>query len=680
MRCSVLLSLLVLFSPLTAEDVTQVDQLEVDRFASDEEYAEDLPEAQPWGQARVDDDDDVIYLDDDKRIVAEQLIQELDEISSKLDDGDKRTIGASQAITSTDLANVDTLLFNAGLTPRNKPKIRNVGKLSSLDSLFERSDSQSDPISERVPLLVPGMTKKNVEDIKTELKQMLFSTEYADKKVRRQGDRRRPFGRFQNRRPQQRQRPSPFLTAPNPSQFLPATQGSQPAAAAAGRPLLLQQSESNIAQRQPISEFRPQPTDFRLPESPFRQQILGNQRPFNQPSQPIRPSEEEFRPALLGGPTRHPATSSHPPHEPNFRIQTQQSPPPSPQFQPPGSRPPTARPSGPAQSPPPRGNPPDISAADFSALGNFEADNHDPAAAVAQSTNNPDCNLYTEGICLDVRNYPSDIISNYLSRHKPALATMLAEVRSQSADDLVEGISADEENKYSFSHYYGNRRQDENSHAHRDFAQEGGFLCPSDVRYARPQLAQTSRGVWKYIINMGEHTQTIRMERCLKPDSSCSYVSPHYKSHCVQVYNYHRLLSFEESRGMHVDIYKIPVGCNCHVQGYAFSYPPLDGSKATSSILPPATRTNGSNRLQGDNRKSSATSRNENVEPPPFQPDSIRNFKSFLDRQFDGQFTAGGNRRSDNFQTAVRQRKPDLKKKKTNYDYHPIIDFFNDRP
>ena len=42
-----------------------------------------------------------------------------------------------------------------------------------------------------------------------------------------------------------------------------------------------------------------------------------------------------------------------------------------------------------------------------------------------------------------------------------------------------------------------------------------------------------------------------------KPDSSCSYVSPHYKSHCVQVYNYHRLLSFEESRGMHVDIYKV---------------------------------------------------------------------------------------------------------------------------
>lgn len=124
---------------------------------------------------------------------------------------------------------------------------------------------------------------------------------------------------------------------------------------------------------------------------------------------------------------------------------------------------------------------------------------------------------------------------------------------------------------------------------------------------------------------------------------------------------------------------QIPVGCNCHVQGYAFLYPPLDGSKTTTGILPPATRTDGSNRLQGDNRKSSAGAFDENAERPPFQPDSIGSFKSFLDRQFDGQFTANGNRRSDNYQTPVRQRKTTLKKK-TNYDYHPIIDFFNDRP
>ena len=182
MRPSVLLSLLVLFSPLAAENVTRADELQVDRVGGDEECAEGLPEAQPWFQAKADDDD-VIYLDDDKRIVAQQLIQELDEISSKLDEDDGGTIGASHTISSTDLANVDTLLFNAGLTPRSKPS-RHFGKFSSLESLFERSDSQGDSSNERIPLLVPGMTKKNVDDIKAELKQLLFSTEYADKKVK----------------------------------------------------------------------------------------------------------------------------------------------------------------------------------------------------------------------------------------------------------------------------------------------------------------------------------------------------------------------------------------------------------------------------------------------------------------------------------------------------------------
>ena len=41
-------------------------------------------------------------------------------------------------------------------------------------------------------------------------------------------------------------------------------------------------------------------------------------------------------------------------------------------------------------------------------------------------------------------------------------------------------LFAAQENQYTFSHYYGNsiKRQDGN-HAHRDFAQDGGFLCPS---------------------------------------------------------------------------------------------------------------------------------------------------------------------------------------------------------
>ena len=34
-------------------------------------------------------------------------------------------------------------------------------------------------------------------------------------------------------------------------------------------------------------------------------------------------------------------------------------------------------------------------------------------------------------------------------------------------------------------------------------------------------------------------------------------MSHHYKSQCSQVYNYHRLLSWDQERGLHMDIYKV---------------------------------------------------------------------------------------------------------------------------
>ena len=57
------------------------------------------------------------------------------------------------------------------------------------------------------------------------------------------------------------------------------------------------------------------------------------------------------------------------------------------------------------------------------------------------------------------------------------------------------------------------RRQD--SSDTRDFANEGGYLCPSEVKYARPKRARNSKGEWKFIVNMDKYTQTVRMEKCM---------------------------------------------------------------------------------------------------------------------------------------------------------------------
>ena len=73
-----------------------------------------------------------------------------------------------------------------------------------------------------------------------------------------------------------------------------------------------------------------------------------------------------------------------------------------------------------------------------------------------------------------------------LSRNRRIGQDLVADVIDQSADNLIDGVTSAQENKYTFAHYYGNRRQDEKQAAaaaaapgHRDFAQEGGFLCPS---------------------------------------------------------------------------------------------------------------------------------------------------------------------------------------------------------
>ncbi|RXG61523.1 hypothetical protein Avbf_12879 [Armadillidium vulgare] len=166
------------------------------------------------------------------------------------------------------------------------------------------------------------------------------------------------------------------------------------------------------------------------------------------------------------------------------------------------------------------------------------------------------CQRYTEDICLDTDNYPHQEILKSLSLDPTRSRILMAEVKEQSADDLVDGITSSQEAQYDYSHYYGNRRIDSLKSMHRDFAEDGGYLCPSEVKYARPKRARNSKGEWKFIVNMEKYSQTIRMEKCMKPGGTCSYVSHHYRATCNQIYNYQRLLSWKKERGLHMDIFK----------------------------------------------------------------------------------------------------------------------------
>ncbi|XP_063360811.1 neurotrophin 1 isoform X1 [Cydia amplana] len=184
------------------------------------------------------------------------------------------------------------------------------------------------------------------------------------------------------------------------------------------------------------------------------------------------------------------------------------------------------------------------------------------------------CELFTNTLCLHSEDYPTDAIIQSIRRNKAAAGALLADFRDPG-EGALDGVTAAQEAQYTADHYLvSNRRGDT---ANRDFASAGeaGFMCPSTVKYARPQRARATSGQWKYIVNTGEHTQTLRLEKCLKPKESCTYLTDNFKSKCVQVYNYHRLLTWDQQNGLHMDIFKVPTCCSCHIEGYSVSFPPL---------------------------------------------------------------------------------------------------------
>lgn len=44
---------------------------------------------------------------------------------------------------------------------------------------------------------------------------------------------------------------------------------------------------------------------------------------------------------------------------------------------------------------------------------------------------------------------------------------------------------------------------------------------------------------------------------CRRPQSRCNYLPEGVDSQCVQVYNYHRLLTWDETAGLTMDVFKV---------------------------------------------------------------------------------------------------------------------------
>ncbi|XP_044742963.1 neurotrophin 1-like [Chrysoperla carnea] len=170
--------------------------------------------------------------------------------------------------------------------------------------------------------------------------------------------------------------------------------------------------------------------------------------------------------------------------------------------------------------------------------------------SATQEIKDNNCDTLVNGICLETNDYPLETIQIAIRRNKEAMEHLFVEFR-----DLNETSEND----------ISNRRSGDD---------DKGSMCSSMVKYARPKKAKATNGKWKFVVNTPEHTQTLRIEKCLNPHGTCSYLTENFKSQCIQVYNYHRLLTWDKRIGLHMDIFKVPTCCSCHIEGYKATYPP----------------------------------------------------------------------------------------------------------
>ena len=153
----------------------------------------------------------------------------------------------------------------------------------------------------------------------------------------------------------------------------------------------------------------------------------------------------------------------------------------------------------------------------------------------------------------------------YAIDYDPLVLKKYADVADQSANDLVDGVSKEQEEKFDYSFYNGKQFDQGN------WVGGEGFICPSEVAYSRPLRAKNTAGEWRVIVQdiaWPTYTQTQRTETCLFPEAACRTLAPCHLSKCLQKHTIHRMLSFDPCdsyKGIFVDTYKLPSACSCHI-------------------------------------------------------------------------------------------------------------------
>jgi len=108
-------------------------------------------------------------------------------------------------------------------------------------------------------------------------------------------------------------------------------------------------------------------------------------------------------------------------------------------------------------------------------------------------------------------------------------------------------------------------------------------MCRASTFMAQPRRARNLHGHWKVVVNLPGHkyrgvavSQMVRLEECTKPNLECSGAPSSIdtkrqqnstpNSSCLQHYDTHRLLVWSPQQGLHIDLFRLPSACSCHLR------------------------------------------------------------------------------------------------------------------
>ncbi|CAG0879337.1 unnamed protein product [Darwinula stevensoni] len=185
-----------------------------------------------------------------------------------------------------------------------------------------------------------------------------------------------------------------------------------------------------------------------------------------------------------------------------------------------------------------------------------------PPSLPSESISEPICEEELNGLCVDVRSYPSQLVNAAVRRR----FTTRDQEKAVFDNDLEDDEILSDVDRPPVDTRLG----PSGLIPGEDFYTQESPLCRSEERVIYPRAGRTKEGKMKFLINDDRYVQAVRVEKCLFPGRPCRLgleIPLGFQTICRQKFVFRKMLALNEVHGDTItDLFKIPSCCVCYLQ------------------------------------------------------------------------------------------------------------------